>query len=107
MAHTAANSLTTNPIILEIFNADVTISATPITVKAITFHSAAAADVFALQDGLLITSHVVVGLAQTVNGGSMILDFGENGFTFDKLYFDTSEVNSGLGANDRVCIYLK
>ena len=106
MAHTAANSTATNPIIIEIFDADITISATPITVKAITFHSAAAADVFALQDGLLITSHVMVGLAQTVNGGSMILDFGPNGFTFPSLYFDTSEVNSGLSANDRVVIYL-
>ena len=106
MAHTAANTTDKNPIIIEVFNADITISATPITVKMITFHSAAAGDVFALQDGLVITSNVVATLAQNVNGGSVSQYFGEEGHTFEKLYFDTSEVQSGLSAGDRATIYL-
>lgn len=106
MAHTAANSTNKNAIIIEVFNADVVISATPITVKAISFQSAAAGDVFALQDGTIVTSQVVVTLAQNINGGSVFQYFGEKGHTFDSLYFDASEVQSGLSAGDRAIIYL-
>jgi len=107
MAHTAANSTNKNPIIIEVFDADIEISRSPITVKAILFQSAAAGDVFALQDGIIITSQVVVTLAQNISGGSVYQYFGPDGHTFDKLYFDTSEVQSGLSAGDRVIIYLK
>jgi hypothetical protein len=106
MAHTAANTTKKNPIIIEVFNADIVISATPITVKAISFQSAAAGDVFALQDGILVTSEVVFTIAQNVNGGSVSQYFGEKGYTFPCLYFDASEVQSGLSAGDRATIYL-
>ena len=108
MAHTAVNTLKGNPITIEVFSAALTISTTPITVKAITFQSAAAGDDFALQtkgpednDG-----QIVVHMAQTVNGGMEVLDF-HDGFTFDSLYFDHDVINAGLGAGDRVQIYLK
>ena len=113
MAWTAANSLTTNLIALEVFNANVTISDTPITVRYITFVSAAAGDDFALQinsaedNGVNTITVVVVHLAQNVSGGMVTLDFGEKGHTFPNLYFDTNSINAGLGAGDRVLIYLK
>ena len=108
MAHTPVNNLNTNPITIEIFNADITVSAGPIRVKVITFQSTAAGDDFALttKSSTEDVGQVVVHMAQTVNGGMEILDFGPNGFKFDSLYFDTSSINAGLGANDRVQIYL-
>ncbi len=114
MAHTAANSYS-NPIIIEIFNGDLDISElalgktrAPIHVRLITFYSAAAADVFALQNKLGVTGEVQVCLAQTVNGGMVQVDFGPGGFIFqDGLVFDNDQVQNGLSANDRAVIYLK
>jgi len=45
-----ANSLITNPIILDTFSADVTISATPITVSSIVFWSTNADDKLVMED---------------------------------------------------------
>ena len=108
MAHTAANSTAKNPITIEVFNADITISDKPITVKAITFVSAAAGDDFALKtvDSNENTGHICIHLAQNINGGMVSVDFGDKGITFPNLFFDASEVNAGLGAGDRVEIYL-
>jgi len=114
MAHTAANTYKTNPVIIEVFNADIDLSneimgkaGTPLKIRMIDFHSAAAGDVFALQEDLGTTGTVVVQMAMNVNGGNTSKYFGPLGHTFQKgLVFDTSEVNSGLGAGDRVLIYL-
>ena len=95
-----ANSVVTNPIVLDTFNADVVISTVPIEVRAITFKSAAAADVFALEDANGVK---VVVLAQTINGGCMILP---GPLRFNSLYFDNDDTNSGLGSGDYVMIYL-
>ena len=113
MAHTAANSYG-NPIILEVFNADLDISnlafgrsGAPLHIKLITFYSAAAGDVFALQTELGDTAKVEVCVSQNINGGTVYVDFGCDGHIFQQgLVFDADIVNSGLSANDRVCIYL-
>lgn len=97
-----ANSTVTNPIVLDTFTADVTISDKPISVKAITFKSAAAGDVFALEDAAGVK---VVVLGQTVNGGSMILA-PASPMRFNSLYFDNDDTNSGLSAGDYILIYL-
>ena len=114
MAHTPANSYKTNPVIIEVFTGDLDLSnlinGTPhssVHVSKVVFHSAAAGDVFALQDKEGTTAKVVFTIGQNVNGGTTTVDFGEKGFIFPELYFDTSEVNSGLGAGDRVTIYLQ
>ena len=108
MAHTPLNTLTSDPIVLEIFSANINISTTPITVKAITFVSAAAGDDFALKtvDTEVDTGQIVVHMAQIIAGGMTVLNFGDTGHTFPSLYFDATEINAGLGAGDRVCIYL-
>jgi len=113
MAHTAANNLKTNPITLEVFDADVTVSATPIKVKCITFTSADAKDAFALQTksvGDAATGGTVpvvaVHMTMSIAGGFEALNFGDNGQEFESLYFDADNINAGLGALDRVLIYL-
>lgn len=45
-----ANSTTTNPIVIDTFNADVTISTTPITVSSIVFWSTNADDKLVMED---------------------------------------------------------
>ncbi len=109
MAHTPVNNLSTNPITIEIFTGDITVSAGAITVRTITFVSATAGDDFALttKSATENIGQVVVHMAQTVSGGMMILDFGHDGQRFDSLYFDANSINAGLGAADRVQIYLK
>jgi hypothetical protein len=97
-----ANNTATNPIVIDTFSTDVTISAVPIEVKAITFYSAAAGDVFALEDK---NGTKVLVIGQTVNGGSMILSPGSP-LRFNSLYFDADDTNSGLGSGDYVLIYL-
>jgi len=114
MAHTAANSYKTNPVIIEVFSADLDISNlingkphTPVHIMSISFISAAAGDDFALQDKLGVTGHVVIHLAQNISGGMVEKYYGPNGHIFPELVFDTSEVNAGLGAGDQALIYLK
>lgn len=97
-----ANSVVTNPIVFDTFNTDVTLSSTPIHVRAITFKSAAAGDVFVLEDR---SGNKVVVLGQNINGGTVTLEFPE-GFWFSQgLYFDQDDTNSGLGSGDWVLIY--
>jgi hypothetical protein len=113
MAHTAANTYKDNVITIEVFNADLDISNlvngrphSPVWVKLITFVSAAAGDDFALQDDFGVTAKVFVHLAQNINGGMVVADYGARGHIFSSLVFDTSEINAGLGAGDDVQIYL-
>ena len=116
MARTPTNQYKKNPVIIEVFSSDIDLAEEitgntrgPIIIKLITFVSAAAGDDFVLteppagEDGV-----VAIHLAQNISGGMTILDFGSNGQSFNKgLYFDADQINAGLGANDRVCIYLK
>ena len=114
MAWTPANSLLTNPIVLEVFNADVTVSATPVIVKTITVTAATAGDRFYLKTKAASEAasggtipRVVVDMGIAVAKETEILDFGDGGFEFESLYFDTSDPTHGLAAGDRVLIYLK
>lgn len=114
MAWTAANNLKCNPMQIEVFTANIAVSTTPITVKRVVFNSAAAGDRFFLQtnnaeETVLTrgTPTAAIDIAQNINGGSVIQDFGD-GFTFPSLYFDANATSqSGLSAGDRVLIYLK
>lgn len=114
MAWTANNSLKTNPIVIEVFSSNITVSATPITIKTVTFNSAASTDRFMLQTHSateVVTEprpRVAIDISQNVTGGSVSQYFGEGGHTFPNLYFDTDATSQkGLGAGDRVLIYLK
>lgn len=116
MARTPANQYKKNPVIIEVFNADINLAEEitgnakgSVTIKLITFVSAAAGDDFVLteppagEDGI-----VVVHLAQNISGGMVTKDFGPDGQIFSNgLFFDADQLNAGLGAADRVCIYLK
>jgi hypothetical protein len=113
LAWTAANSLVTNPIVLEVFNANVTVSDSPITVKKVVFLAAGIADRFALQSNQATDAtteprpRVVIDMQMSTNTGMEVLDFGDSGFTFPNLYFDTDSINNSLAAGDRILIYLK
>lgn len=97
-----ANSLTTNPIYIDTFSADVTISATPIKVTKVVFFSAAAGDTFCLEDS---KGNYVEHLIQETNARRVVEDFGKGFWFMNGLYFDADDVNSGLGAGDKVWIY--
>ena len=114
MAHTAANSYKTNPIIIEVFSADIDLSKevngfphTPLHIMSIDFISATAGEDFALQDKEGTTAKVLIHLAQNISGGMTSKYYGPNGHIFRELFFDSSEVNSGLAAGDQVLIHLK
>ena len=97
-----ANSLVRNPILLDTFSADVTISARDIRVKKIVLKSAADGDICVLED---ISGNQVVWLTQTGNADTVEVDFGDCGFIFPGLVMDVSDC-TGLGANDLLWIYL-
>lgn len=82
-----ANSLVTNPIFIDTFSADVTISSTPIRVKAISFWSTAADDKLVLEDVKGVTS-VYIQLATAKD--TKILSFGD-GMIFNGLVLDVSD----------------
>ena len=97
-----ANSLTTNPIMLDTFNADVTIAANNITVKQIVFWSTNADDKLVLEDKLGVTN---VWLQLATAKDTFVLDFGECGFTFTNgLVMDVSD--GAYNTASRVLLYL-
>ena len=96
-----ANSTVRNPIYIDTFNADFTISTSPITVKKIRMKTAADGDIFVLEDK---HGNHVVWLVTEANGDPVEVDFPA-GCTFDGLRFDADDGNSGLGTNDLVWIY--
>ena len=97
-----ANSVARNPIYLDTFSADVTISSNPITVKKIVTFSAAAGDLFYLEDK---SGNQVALIVTKTNVHETTQYFGDNGFKFDGLQMDVSDC-TGYGANDKVWIYL-
>lgn len=104
-----SNKLTLNPIVIDTFDATVTLrerGVGPLTVKKIVFKSAAAGDTFALEDK---DGNPIAIIGQ--NDASLVetLDFGDRGFAFGNgVVFDHDDgLQSGLGSGDYVLIYLK
>jgi hypothetical protein len=97
-----ANSLTTNPIVLDTFAADVVISTGRLKVSKILLASAAAGDTLELIDSKWGLPQVRI--VNTASPGWDESDFGgfvfENGLTFDQ------SASTGLGSGDLVFIYL-
>lgn len=98
-----ANKLTTNPIVLDTFSADVIISTKHIIVQKIVLYSAADGDILRLEDH---NGDPVFWITQTGAVDTVERDFGPDGFRFDGLQMDVSDC-TGLGANDLVWIYTK
>jgi len=98
-----ANSTVTNPIYLDTFTADIEISLTPITVKAITMWTDNSETRFLLEDVNGVTC-VALGRGGIASTG---VEFGDEGFTFQKgLICDVSDCDK-VDGKARVCIYLK
>lgn len=98
-----ANVLTTNPISIDTFNADVTVAAARIKVRKITLVSAAAGDDLVFIDTLNVP---VVHMAQNVAGGMVSLDFGKEGHNFNNGFIYDTSASTGLGSGDAVLIYV-
>jgi len=97
-----ANRLKTNPRYIDTWSADVTISDDPVIVKKIRLLSAAAGDLFYLEDR---TGNQVVLVVTETNAHVVDCDFGDKGQSFSGLQIDVSDC-TGLGANDKAWIYL-
>ena len=98
-----ANDVASNPITIDTWSADITISESPVTVKKIVFKSAADGDIMVLENkhGTQVAWLTQTGAADTVE-----LDFGE-GFKFTEgLQIDVSDC-TGIGSSDLLWIYLK
>jgi hypothetical protein len=102
-----SNKLTTNPIILDTFNADFLLSANPATVKKVVLFSATAGDVFSLIHGSSAPGNEGIRLIQ--NSGKMAeIDFNGAEQIFPNGLFFSAADNVGLDSGaDRVLIYLK
>lgn len=97
------NSVTSNPIVIDTFGSDVTISTTAVKVKSIVMEGASAGDTatFIVGNG---GSREVLRLSNTVASAS-IPWAPSGGFTFqDGLIFDDSA--SDLASGDFIFIYL-
>jgi len=98
-----ANNVVSNPITIDTWTADITISDSPVVVRKILFKSAADGDILVLEDkdGVQVAWLVQTGAADTVE-----LDFGDAGFRFDGLQIDVSDC-TGVASGDLAWIYLK
>lgn len=100
-----SNETSKNPIILDTFSSDFTLrSLKPIRVRKIRMKTAAANDIFVLEDR---SENKVVWLQTEIAGQPVEIDFADDGFIFDGLQFDADDGQSGLGSGDLVWIYLK
>ena len=98
-----ANDVKQNPITIDTWSADITISTSPVTVKKILFKSAADGDILVLENK---NGDQVAWLVQTGAADTVELDFGD-GFKFvDGLQIDVSDC-TGIGSGDLAWIYLK
>ena len=98
-----ANSTTTNPIYLDTFSADISISTESLTVKTITLWADDSETRLSLED-VDGVSCVVMGRG---TNGPQVVEFGDEGFIFKKgLICDVSD-GEKLDGHARVCIYLK
>lgn len=95
-----ANSLTTNPIVIDTFSSDVTISSVPIKVKKMIFWSTAADDKLVLEDNNAVP---VVYYQLATAKDTRPIDFGE-GQHFNSLILDVS--NGTYTTASRLLIYL-
>ena len=98
-----ANSLVRNPILIDTWSTDVTISSTPICVRKILLLSATAGELLYLED---VAGNQVALLVTKANAQTTELDFGESGFIFDGLQIDVSDC-TGIAAGDLAWIYTK
>ena len=83
-----ANLLSTNPIFLDTFSSDFTISARPIRVKGITFPGTNADDKLVLED---INGVWSVRILLPTAKDSKHIDYGPTGHTFPNLVCDVSD----------------
>jgi len=98
-----ANNVVSNPIVIDTWSADITISESPVTVRKIVFKSAADGDIMVFENKLGVQ---VAWLVQTGAADTVELDFGD-GFKFSEgLQIDVSDC-TGIGSGDLVWIYLK
>ena len=95
-----ANDLTTNPIFLDTFSSDITVTTNRVRVKAIEFRSGTASDRFTLEDA----NGVNVFDLTTAANSQAIIQFGDNGFPCNAL---TCDVSDGTYASTaRAYVYL-
>lgn len=97
-----SNSASSNPIILDTWSSDITISSAPVIVRKIRLFSAAAGDKFYLEDKY---GTQVFYMVQATNARVTEVNFND-GFRFDGLQVDVSDC-TGLGTSDIAWIYLK
>ena len=83
-----ANNLLTNPVFLDTFSSDFTISATPIRVKGITFTGTNADDTLVLEDKNGVWN---VRVRLPTAKDSKHIDFGTDGHVFSSLVCDVSD----------------
>jgi hypothetical protein len=97
--------ITDKPIYMDVFDADATVCSTPITVIRIDLYSAAAGDIFVLEDA---DGNHVIQIIQETNG-RITSWVPSKPVRFNKgLYFDFNDVNSGLdNGTDKLWIYYK
>lgn len=104
-----ANRLKTNPIYLDIFNADATIAAAgkPLVIRKIRCVSVADGDIFRLEDA---KGNIIVHMVNTGGADTFEMDFGDSGQKFTEgVVLDVSDC-TGMAATDgtdAAWIYLK
>jgi hypothetical protein len=101
-----ANRTVTNPIFIDTWTSDIVLANkdTPMTIRKIRLFSAAAGDIFALENAV---GDQTLRLVQETNDRMVEVDFHDDGFKFSGgVTIDVSDC-TGLGVGDYVWIYLK
>lgn len=98
-----ANNTATNPIVIDTWTSDITITAYTCMVKKIVLLSADANDILYLENA---AGDQVCNIVQKHAGGTTEIDFGQKGQVFQGLQIDVSDC-TGLGSGDKVWIYLR
>lgn len=97
-----SNSLSSNPIYIDTFSADVTISSVPISVRKIWFYTGTSPDTLVLED---LSGVISVRATTTANNLPVEIDFADSGFLFPSLIMDVSD--GDYGGTPFLLIYLK
>jgi len=92
-----SNVVDKDPIVLDTFNADVSVKTTQIRIRMIQI-IAASGHVACLEDA--DGNHIAI------SSGSAILDFSKEGKVFSGLVFDYDDINSGMTTGDYIIVYL-
>lgn len=96
------NLLTKNPLYIDTWSSDITISKNPIRVQKIRLKSAVNGDILVLEDS---GGNQVCWLTTEAIGDPVECDFGPHGQVFHGLQIDVSDC-TGLGGTDRAWIFV-